>query len=256
MSPSPPQTPSIDANDILTVLDAEAVADGLPLPHYDAFLLYDNSNAVDCHFAAKVLHQLTVVQNLRLCHANDLLRNSSAQRTVQMRLLLKRCTRLIVVLSDSFNSHGLDEYLNVFSRMLDGRCRALIPCSEKTLRRVPLMFSSATILNMERASDKDHYWYMFYMSVRTPLANRSMEAGCVNSLANSDDTAAIDAITDCPTRLESDQDGAPEIRAAENPKSQCSSDASITSKLSCRSVETSVAKRRFLSKWLIKFGIK
>lgn len=114
-------------SNILTTLDSEYYRDGLPLPIYDALVIYDDE---DDAFASELVTRLRE-KNYLLCLKDDLLPGLPFEYDSLITLLSKRCNRLIVIISRKFLQSKTQVSLTNYGQSLNieqGGKRKIIPC--------------------------------------------------------------------------------------------------------------------------------
>ena len=88
----------------LTLQDLECLADDLPLPRYDAFVLYGEEEE---DFALEVLVPNLEAQGLSVVVKDRDLLGGSFEQAAVLRLVSERCSKLVTVFSPSFFSFWL-----------------------------------------------------------------------------------------------------------------------------------------------------
>lgn len=119
----------MENSNLLTFLDQEHFEKGLPLPVYDALVIYSEENK-DIEFAAELTKRLSA-KNYMLCLKDqDLLPGLPFETDALLTLLSKRCNRLIVIISKAFLQSNMQIFLTNYAQALgieQGK-RKIIPC--------------------------------------------------------------------------------------------------------------------------------
>ncbi|VVC39715.1 Toll/interleukin-1 receptor homology (TIR) domain [Cinara cedri] len=115
-------------NNIITLDDDLAFNNGLPLPRYDAFLLYDDA---DIQLAATVVDKLETEYALKLClKERDLRPGIMFEYMSIMKLISDRCNWLIIILTDDFLNSPWNRFIMNYTQSLaiEQRLPKIIPC--------------------------------------------------------------------------------------------------------------------------------
>lgn len=151
-----PQVAEQDSQ-ILTVDDLNNLSKGLGLQHYDALVLFADE---DIDFVQEMLEKLEGEYNLKLCHKNrDLIGGLQFESESIVKLIMERCTRVIVVLSPEFLESSTNTFFTLFAHALsvDQRRRIVIPCLYKPCVK-PAVISFCHSLDYYRAKGYWNYW--------------------------------------------------------------------------------------------------
>lgn len=122
--PSEPQN-----SNILTFLDEENYRKGIPLPVYDALVIYSDKEK-DIEFAAELITRLRAKNYLLCVKDQDLLPGLPFEVDSLLTLLSKRCNRLIVIISKAFLESKMQIFITNYAQALgieQGK-RKIIPC--------------------------------------------------------------------------------------------------------------------------------
>ncbi|KAG5896509.1 hypothetical protein JTB14_020483 [Gonioctena quinquepunctata] len=155
----------VDGQDILTYDDSLRHMDGLPPQTYDAFLLFDDQ---DIDFATNIINTLEVQHNMKLCVKDRDLVGGRLEHFSVIKLISKRCRKVIVVVSPSFWSSRTNKYFYSLAQLdnLEKRCSKIIPCSNNPYKpsEVPIEFQVYHTLVFSRSFGK--FWERLYQAVR------------------------------------------------------------------------------------------
>lgn len=106
----------------------ECSAKGLPLPKYDAFVIYSDK---DVEFASELIERCEQNYGYSLCVKDrDLLGGLSFESESILNLLSERCNRLIIIVSKAFLSSKMQIFITNFAHAvgIDQDRRKVIPC--------------------------------------------------------------------------------------------------------------------------------
>jgi len=126
-NPTPVIHNDFDVN-IITLDDITASNNGLPLPRYDAFLLYDNA---DIQSASAVVDKLEIDYKLKLCLKDrDLRPGVMFEYQSIIRLISDRCNWLITIVSNDFLKSPWNRFIMNYTQSLaiEQRIPKIIPC--------------------------------------------------------------------------------------------------------------------------------
>lgn len=114
-------------NDIITIRDVECRDKDLPLPMYDAFVIYNDK---DIEFATDLIERLENIGYLLCAKDRDLLPGLSFESDAILSLLSKRCNRLIIIVSKAFLQSPMQVFITNFAQALgiEQGQRKIIPC--------------------------------------------------------------------------------------------------------------------------------
>jgi myeloid differentiation primary response protein MyD88 len=114
-------------NDIITIRDLENDQKNLSLPIYDAFVIYDEK---DVEFASELIERLEKIGYSLCVKDRDLLGGLSFESDAILRLLSKRCNRLIIIVSKTFLQSPMQIFITNFAQALgiEHGQRKIIPC--------------------------------------------------------------------------------------------------------------------------------
>nr|AFP49301.1 myeloid differentiation factor 88-1 [Penaeus vannamei] len=111
-------------------------------------------------FVQEMLEKLEGEYNLKLCHKNrDLIGGLQFESESIVKLIMERCTRVIVVLSPEFLESSTNTFFTLFAHALsvDQRRRIVIPCLYKPCVK-PAVISFCHSLDYYRAKGYWNYW--------------------------------------------------------------------------------------------------
>lgn len=114
-------------NDIITMRDVECTQKGLPLPIFDALVIYNDK---DIEFATELIERLETSGYLLCAKDRDLLPGLSFESDAMLSLLSKRCNRLIIIVSKAFLASPMQIFITNFAQALgiEQHQRKIIPC--------------------------------------------------------------------------------------------------------------------------------
>ena len=101
------------SEEALTLQDLACLADGLPLPRYDAFVLYGEEEE---DFSLEVLVPNLEAQGLSVVVKDRDLLGGSFEQAAVMRLVSERCNKLVTVFSPSFFRSRYNYLLATFAQ--------------------------------------------------------------------------------------------------------------------------------------------
>jgi len=152
--------------EILTIHDAMRLSKGLPPDHFDAFLLYAES---DAGFAQTIIDKMEVEFNLRLCVKDrDLVAGITFQHEAISKLISERCNRVLIIISPSFLASEENKFLANFAQALgiEQRRRKIIPCFRERCP-LPPHLSFYSCLDYSRTDKFGNFWEKLRDSLRT-----------------------------------------------------------------------------------------
>ena len=107
---------------ILTAEDDSNFNQGLPLMHYNAYLLYANE---DVEFAAQIIDKLENKYNLDIFVKERNLMGGVLEIGASISILANRCDKVIVILSPAFLASNECKYLSNFAHSIGiGMCNS------------------------------------------------------------------------------------------------------------------------------------
>lgn len=145
-----------DSN-VLTVDDHKNLSMGLGLQYYNALVLFADE---DIDFVQEMVEKLEGEYNLKLCLKDrDLVGGLQFESDSIVRLIIERCTRVIVVLSPEFLASSANNFFVLFAHALsvDQRRRIVIPCLYRPCVK-PTVISFCHSLDYYRAKGYWNYW--------------------------------------------------------------------------------------------------
>lgn len=177
-----------DENDSLTREDVDRKSKGLLPQIYDAFVLYAQE---DIAFATELINTMENQYNLKLCVTDrDLLGGSPKNETI-IKLISKRCHRIVVIVTPAFFESQTLKYYYEFARSIGiGMCnilyllrilwihfgsflnfleqqgRKIIPCLIQPCANVPEDFNMMVCLDYKRIQKFCIFWEKLYDSIK------------------------------------------------------------------------------------------
>ncbi|KAG7175226.1 Myeloid differentiation primary response protein MyD88-like [Homarus americanus] len=145
-----------DSN-VLTVDDHRNLSMGLGLQQYTALVLFADE---DIDFVQEMVEKLEGDYGLKLCLKDrDLVGGLQFESDSIVRLIIERCTRVIVILSPEFLASSANNFFILFAHALsvDQRRRIVIPCLHKPCVK-PAVISFCHSLDYYRAKGYWNYW--------------------------------------------------------------------------------------------------
>nr|XP_045624951.1 myeloid differentiation primary response protein MyD88-like [Procambarus clarkii] len=142
---------------ILTVDDHRNLSMGLGLQYYAALVLFADE---DIDFVQEMVEKLEGEYGLKLCLKDrDLVGGLQFESDSIVRLIIERCTRVIVVLSPEFLASSANNFFILFAHALsvDQRRRIVIPCLHKPCTK-PAIINFCHSLDYYRAKGYWNYW--------------------------------------------------------------------------------------------------
>ncbi|XP_055374442.1 myeloid differentiation primary response protein MyD88 [Condylostylus longicornis] len=168
---------SSDEN-VLTVDDVYNAQKNLGPQHYDAFVLFDNS---DEDFVTELIKRMED-QGFKLCVKDrDLIGGVSFEHEAVMRLISDRCNRLIVIYSPEFLKSNANKYLVNYAQSLgiENGQRKILPCLYKYCDLPPTL-RSMWHLDYNRSSKLFDFWAKLRDSIQETSTNLQSESNCIN----------------------------------------------------------------------------
>lgn len=144
-------------NDIITEKDFECREKGLPLPIYDAFVIY---NEKDIEFATELIGRLENIGYNLCAKDRDLLPGLSFESDAILSLLSKRCNRLIIIVSKAFLESPMQIFITNFAQALgiEHGQRKIIPCILEPGCNLPQMLRYCFRLDYFRNNKLFDFW--------------------------------------------------------------------------------------------------
>lgn len=149
---------------ILTIADVNRLEQGLEPQHYDAFLLYAEE---DQDFAMQILDKMERDYGLMLClRDRDLIGGLTFEHEAIMRLIAKRCNRLIVVASPNFLKSEANKFFVTFATALgiDQRLRKVVPVMYQRCQ-LPSELTYYFWLDYSRSGKLYDFWTKLHNSI-------------------------------------------------------------------------------------------
>lgn len=157
--------------------DVEFSEKGLPLPNYDAFVIYNDK---DIEFATELIERLEN-NGYNLCAKDrDLLPGLSFESDAILSLLSQRCNHLILIVSKAFLMSPMQIFITNYAQALgieQGR-RKIIPCVLEPDCNLPQMLRYCFRLDYFRNNKLFNFWDKLDTSLRV----NSKEIKAVNSI--------------------------------------------------------------------------
>ncbi|KAK4315097.1 hypothetical protein Pmani_013659 [Petrolisthes manimaculis] len=151
-----PDMSTYDSN-ILTVDDQKNLSQGLGLQQYTALVLFADE---DIDFVQEMVEKLEGEYGLKLCLKDrDLVGGLQFESDSIVRLIIERCTRVIIVLSPEFLESMANNFFILFAHALsiEQRRRIVIPCLYKPCIKPPIIHFCHS-LDYYRAKGYWNYW--------------------------------------------------------------------------------------------------
>uniref|UniRef100_A0A6A7G976 Myeloid differentiation factor 88 n=1 Tax=Hirondellea gigas TaxID=1518452 RepID=A0A6A7G976_9CRUS len=146
-----------DDENILTVHDRASLERGGGLTHYDALVLHADE---DLDFVHIMLEKLEQEHGLKICVKDrDLIGGLQFESNSIVRIITERCSRVIVLLSNSFLQSPQNSFFMLFAHALsvDQRRRIVIPCMLEPCQK-PNVIQFCHTLEYYRAHGYWDYW--------------------------------------------------------------------------------------------------
>ncbi|XP_012231475.1 myeloid differentiation primary response protein MyD88-like [Linepithema humile] len=154
--------------DILTLDDAYRLTRGLSKTHYDAFLLYADE---DADFANEIMQKLQTEYKLKLCYHQNMIAGLPFEHEAVMKLISKRCNKLLVILSPNFLRHPTNQFLLSYTQALsiEKQQRKIVPCLYKKCQQedVPYQLQYISRVDYTRRKYQD-FWMLLCYSIQAP----------------------------------------------------------------------------------------
>jgi len=163
-------------SEIYTVEDSEKIQKGLPLPRYDAYLLYSD---LDWEFVSLVIKELETIRGMKLCiKERDLLPGVQFEHEGISKLIESRCNHLLVIFSPNFLNCGANSFLLSYAQALalDTSRRKIIPCKYKDCELPPSVRYSYC-LSYERNNKLWNFWDKLAQSVGNMICFETEKQG-------------------------------------------------------------------------------
>lgn len=144
-------------NDIITIKDVECNEKGLPLPIYDAFVIYNDK---DIEFATELIERLENIGYSLCAKDRDLLPGLTFESDAILSLLSKRCNRLILIVSKGFLESPMQIFITNFAQALgiEQGQRKIIPCILEPGCNLPQMLRYCFRLDYFRNNKLFDFW--------------------------------------------------------------------------------------------------
>ncbi|CAO1348269.1 unnamed protein product [Diamesa serratosioi] len=182
-------------SEIVTTQDYDNAEKGLSLQLYDAFVMYDDR---DSNFAEDIIDRLEEM-GLKLCTSQrDFLVSSGIDLEVILNILMKRCHRLIVVVSKNFLESNHKKYITNYAQALgiEQGQRKIIPCLIEFCE-LPTMLRYCFRLDYYRQGKLFDFWNKLYKSIKPrPVHSLSPESASIVELSNQ--AIALPSIVESP----------------------------------------------------------
>ncbi|XP_069672076.1 myeloid differentiation primary response protein MyD88 [Periplaneta americana] len=149
---------------ILTIADVYQLEQGFEPQHYDAFLLYAEE---DQDFAMQIVDKMERDYGLTLCLKDrDLIGGLTFEHEAIMRLIAKRCNRLIVVASPNFLKSEANKFFVTFATAvgIDQRLRKVVPVMYQRCQ-LPSELTYYFWLDYSRSGKLYDFWTKLHNSI-------------------------------------------------------------------------------------------
>lgn len=160
-------------NDIITTQDLECRDKDLPLPIYDAFVIFDNK---DVEFATELIERCENMGYSLCVKDRDLLGGLSFESEAILNLLSQRCNRLIIIVSKAFINSPMQIFITNFAQALgieQGK-RKIIPCLIEECP-LPQMLRYCFRLDFYRNNKLFNFWDKLDKSLKAPTEMRKQQ---------------------------------------------------------------------------------
>lgn len=161
-------------NDIITSQDWECHEKGLPLPTYDAFVIYNDK---DIEFASDLMDKCEKM-GYSLCIKDHLLGGVSFESDAILNLLSQRCNRLIIVVSKALLNSPMQIFITNFAQALgieQGK-RKIIPCLVEECA-LPPMLRYCFRLDYHRQNKLFNFWDKLDQSLKVTTVMKRVNKG-------------------------------------------------------------------------------
>lgn len=177
-------------NGCLTTEDVERMREGLPLIHYDAFLLFAEE---DLPYAKDMIDKLENDFKFKLAVKERSLLAGGSEFSAITKLIAERCSSLIVILSPNLLNNrekmfflSFAQQISITQRNRENACRRIVPCRYEPCS-LPLEISYLYCLDYRQASVFGNFW---------PRLRDSVMAAIQRPIANSIDAQSRCEITE------------------------------------------------------------
>lgn len=175
---------------ILTVADVQRLEQGLEPQHYDAFLLFAEE---DQDFAMQILDRMETDYGLKLClRDRDLVGGLTFEHEAIMRLIAKRCNRLIVIASPNFLKSEANKFFVTFATALgiDQRLRKVVPVMYQRCQ-LPPELTYYYWLDYSRSGKLYDFWTKLHNSIQSASVTQPARAQLPAIKANGEESCSI-----------------------------------------------------------------
>lgn len=187
--------PELDADvdkEILTIADVYRLEQGLEPQHYDAFLLFADE---DQDFAMQIMDRMETEYGLKLClRDRDLVGGLTFEHEAIMRLIARRCNRLIVIASPNFLRSEANKFFVTFATALgiDQRLRKVVPVMYQRCQ-LPPELTYYFWLDYSRAGKLYDFWTKLHNSIHSPSSVQSSRTNLPAIKANGEESCNLKA---------------------------------------------------------------
>ncbi|KAL3271389.1 hypothetical protein HHI36_021873 [Cryptolaemus montrouzieri] len=151
----------------LTVDDVANIDQNVQFVQYDAFVLFADD---DIDFATEVVETMEKQYYLKFCVKDRDLVGGIFEHEAIIKLISKRCQKLIVILSPSFFASPLHTFFLNFTRAISLETRKIVPCLYKPCPNMPPEVTVYHMLDYTKPRPFWNFWDKLYESIKMKKA--------------------------------------------------------------------------------------